>query len=431
LIENSLDILGSLIYSILEVCFLGRFSMFWQIFLPLFEKEKLMIACRKIRNIKLGGGQTGGFTLVELLVVIAIIGILIALLLPAVQAAREAARRMQCTNNLKQLGLAVHNFHDAQRGLPPATIGIGRLTSLALVMPYIEQMANFERLSRPQIGVVRSTAWWNGTTGGNFDGNDDDTINQSAPMTATDRTGLASVAPYVCPSRRAAGAVASDPVNPENWELAAGPQTDYAIVVMAAPTGAQYAAFTDANAYWWISGNRAQYHRGPLRSANLTGGERSTSDCNTWKPRDQMSWWADGTSNQFVFGEKHVPSSLVGQCGGGVRGGDCSYLSAEHYAVASSSRTFVVGSIDPVDPNNANRFWTRNPGWEWPLQKGNEGADSPNLALHTLGFGSAHPGVSHFLFGDGSVHGISNTTPVNPILISFALVNDGRSVAIP
>ncbi len=108
---------------------------------------------RRHRSVP-GSGRPRGFTLIELLVVIAIIAVLIALLLPAVQAAREAARRAQCVNNLKQLGLALHNYHSATNTFPPGGVTAqcnnslwGAWSPQTMLLPYIEQQAAFNAIN--------------------------------------------------------------------------------------------------------------------------------------------------------------------------------------------------------------------------------------------------------------------------------------------
>lgn len=121
--------------------------------------------------------RSAGFTLVELLVVIAIIGILVALLLPAVQAAREAARRMQCGNNMKQIGLALHNYHDTYRVLAPSCLNPGsnlsnnfvpagqirNVTGYLLLLPFMEQQPLHDQID---FSLPTGEADWQSVGGG-------------------------------------------------------------------------------------------------------------------------------------------------------------------------------------------------------------------------------------------------------------------------
>ena len=98
-------------------------------------------------------GDRRGFTLVELLVVIAIIGVLVALLLPAVQQAREAARRMQCANNLKQYGVAIHTYHDTWKKIPTAPMasnngnwGLPIPGMQVIILPQMEQQPLYDKV---------------------------------------------------------------------------------------------------------------------------------------------------------------------------------------------------------------------------------------------------------------------------------------------
>lgn len=170
-----------------------------------------------------------GFTLVELLVVIAIIGILIALLLPAVQAAREAARRAQCSNNLKQLGLALHNYHDTYKTFPSNPGGNFtsnpargcqnwyRWSGIASLLPYIEQTALYDQIDF-------STDWNTGTNN-----------------TVVRRTRLDSA--LTCPSDPGSKVAYTTDMGPCSYNLSRGPCSVWDV------RNGQEVGFTDG-AFW-------------------------------------------------------------------------------------------------------------------------------------------------------------------------------------
>ena len=382
--------------------------------------------------LKWEGGYLHAFTLVELLVVIAIIGILIALLLPAVQAAREAARRMQCTNHLKQIGLAIHTFHDAKKGLPPA--GLTHIyndnadreadnchfSGFALLFPYLEQPGLYEIVSsritnqdpKGSSNVLGWMDFWNNNGWG-------------TPLTAEQKNGF-SVSYMRCPTRRA-GASAATAVT---WYFHPGPRGDYAMVA---------ACENDVNnggpwyGDWMYIAKRGSASRqlGPFRAANYSGDSVST-----WQVRDNMGRMVDGTSNQLLIGEKQIytggdpdsnyPAAFEEEPPGKFGENDAqaySLLSDGTWLIATQWSVSLARPVHlnfPASTLDSDTSWRILPGIQ-PRSKAPDFWWSPPPA-----FGSWHTGVCNFAVGDGSVASIADTINAR-LLAKLGMVKDGLS----
>jgi len=305
---------------------------------------------------------------VELLVVIAIIGILVALLLPAIQAAREAARRTQCTNNLKQIGLAVHGFHDSYRKIPLGRYADDSPTWFVFILPFMEGMSAYNSWDPYRYYYSSRNALARSVT----------------------------IPVYICPSRRQAGLSIDGDRDSGGDEHKPGAMGDYAgnvgnacdvdgncgPDVMAAfpPVDANGVILSD-----WLSNTKM--------TAAAGMGRISFKDI------------TDGLSNTMLAGEKQVPHEAIGMDGSPFNGDSWYFF------------TRTAGEISPLALG--------------PTDLTSCGPNG-NTADHTVinacdNFGSAHPGICQFVFCDGHVVALAVNTD-RGVLEGLAIRNDGMVI---
>jgi prepilin-type N-terminal cleavage/methylation domain-containing protein/prepilin-type processing-associated H-X9-DG protein len=319
-----------------------------------------------------------GFTLIELLVVIAIIAVLIALLLPAVQAAREAARRIQCTNNVKQIALAMHNYHDVMGSFPPGSIadtGWGGTwwNWLAFILPQIEQRSIYNAInfSRPNIA---SSA----------------TANTPALNDANSTVWMTVVNGYLCPT---------DPT------LSTGTMPNLSWACTQNYPQMVNGAVTCYVANW-----------GDMKTGNLTFDFYSSES----PPGTGPNWGCGGAfdgmfgdcSNGKSIGLRDVTDGssntlLVGECSPHMNGslswvnGDGTYAST---VVPLNWKSDIQdGQVDPTDKSVCSLAYLNN---------FTQGLHCWRNQTVNYAFKSYHPGGANFGFSDGSVRFIKQS--INP-----------------
>jgi prepilin-type processing-associated H-X9-DG protein len=328
--------------------------------------------------------------LIELLVVIAIIAVLIALLLPAVQAAREAARRSQCVNNLKQIGIAIHNYNDSAGSIPPSFCGYGSNVTgknvapydtyhswLTMILPQMEQtnVYNAVNFSYP-VGNPGTGAGWGATDG---------IQNGSALMTVINS--------FMCPSD-------PSPNVSKQARSDQGPGWDFSTGTPAYTSSGPKLSYAGCFGDNDTSGGSFPYTTLPAVRANGLGdgatqtGIFQRGSGNNVGGTVTLAMVTDGTSNTIAVGETL-------------------YESCNWYTWPNANGTYA----SVVIPLN------------FKIVLGGTGIYGSGNWPTGFGFRSQHPGVINFLFLDGSVKAIKQTIDRNYVLRALATRNLGEVVS--
>lgn len=339
-----------------------------------------------------------GFTLIELLVVIAIIAVLIALLLPAVQQAREAARRTQCKNNLKQLGLALHNYHDTHLVFPFRQGGTGATSpagnsnegsGFTAILPFLEQGPLFNQISTPQT--------FGGTTFSPF--------GDSAPDGSPYELWRVSIPVLICPS--------SPAVTPT--------------ISGGAAFGLNHYGFSGGDSAAFISHTPAPstFEDARTRFRGLFGRQRTR----------RIADITDGTSNTIAMGEITSPSSIGGRdiLGGTARDQGTAILDSPITCLLTANQATgeYLPSVSTVSTTRGSR-WARGVV-AYTAVNTILPPNSPSCAVS--GYNSSgiysvtsrHPGGAHVLMGDGAVRFISENINTGDLSLPDVRAVGGRS----
>lgn len=348
-------------------------------------------------------GKHRGFTLIELLVVIAIIAILIALLLPAVQSAREAARRSQCKSNLKQIGLALHNYHDNAKQFPPALIGSGRqsagglgiyrvanTTGWVLLLPYLDQQGAYKQ--------------WNFSA----------TASTSCPYCPG-----GGVAPGAGSTPTLVAATPNSAVNREIYNKFLGihscPSDDGGNQIVSSATTSVITDYYERNQarrsnYLFATGNYTDYS-GPFGLYASSTSRGAFGNDGAANLRDI----ADGSSMTIAVGEsKQLKTGAGTSTSFGPYWGSGTHTCCHGYT--PDGRFHINADFAKTQAASASPYMViiRSPGTD---------------AQYAWGFGSRHAGGAHFLMADGATRFISDNVEFFRVFQPLNRIKDGVTVA--